>query len=92
MNKFMKSNMKTNQRGFIQLIIIIVIVLLILGYYGFDLKKFIDSPGVQNTWNYIWNAIKFVWDKLTGAISWILAKSNISWSDIKNVAPTGVTN
>lgn len=85
--------MKThNQKGFIQIIIILVIVLLVLSYYGFDLKKFIDNPNVQKTWGYIWTVITFVWEKISSLVVWILNKSNISWSDIQNVAPTSTTN
>jgi hypothetical protein len=33
-------NKKNNERGFIQLIILIIVFLVVLTYYGFDVKAF----------------------------------------------------
>ena len=51
-------NIKTN-RGFIKWIIIIVIALIILGYFGFDVRRAIESPTTQSNFNYVQ---KIVWD------------------------------
>ena len=34
-------------RGFIRAIILIVALLIVLGFYGFDLKHYIDSSGIK---------------------------------------------
>jgi hypothetical protein len=64
------------QAGFIKWIIIIVIALIILGYFGFDIKKAIDAPATQsnltyaqqvvsNVWhNYLRVPVLFVWSKI----------------------------
>ncbi len=53
--------MKTNQ-GFIKWVVIIVIALIILGYYGFDLRKAIESPTNQNNFSYIQSVTYNVWN------------------------------
>jgi hypothetical protein len=50
--------MKRNQ-GFIKLVIIIVIALIVLGYFGFDVRDAIESPTTQKNFNYVQ---KFAWE------------------------------
>jgi hypothetical protein len=65
--------MKQQSRGFIQLIIILVVGLLILGYYGFDLKNFINSPGVQKTLGYLADFFSYLWHAIIGSFAWLLS-------------------
>ena len=53
--------MKKNQ-GFIKWIIIIVIALIILGYYGFDVRKAIDAPATQSNLTYVQQIVANVWN------------------------------
>jgi len=55
------SYMKTNQ-GFIKWIIIIVIALIILSYYGFDVREAIESPTTQKNFNYVQQIVWNVWN------------------------------
>lgn len=52
---------KTNE-GFIKWIIIIVIALIILGYYGFDIRRAVESPTAQSNLNYAQQGVLYVWD------------------------------
>lgn len=55
--------MKNKQGGFLNWIILILIVLIILGYYGFDVKKAIEKPETRQNISYVTEKIVFVWDK-----------------------------
>jgi len=49
--------MKYN-RGLIKTILIIVIALVVLGYFGLDIKKIIQSPQVQKNLHDVWAFFK----------------------------------
>jgi hypothetical protein len=49
--------------GFIKLIIIIVIGLIVLGYFGFDIQKIIDSPTVSKNLTYTKDLVVGVYQK-----------------------------
>ncbi len=67
------NNLTTNQ-GFIKLIIIVIVAVIILGYYGLDVRKVVEGPTVQKNLAYvghvasdIWNgylkaAVVFIWE------------------------------
>lgn len=52
--------MKTEQ-GIIKIIIILVIGLLLLSYYGFDLRKTVEAPTTQSNFSYITTAVVHIW-------------------------------
>lgn len=54
-----KSN---NQQGIVKTIIILIIALLILSYYGFNLRSTVESPTTQNNFSYAWGGVVYVWD------------------------------
>jgi hypothetical protein len=53
-------NRKTNG-GFIKWVIIIVIALIILGYYGFDVREAIESPTTQSNLIYAKQVVSNIW-------------------------------
>lgn len=57
----MKTTLKNDQRGLIKMIIIIIIAVLILSWYGVDIKNFFSSDMVQKNFGYIWNFISSIW-------------------------------
>ncbi len=68
----MKNNTKTDQ-GFIKWIIIIIIALIILGYYGFDLRKAIEAPATQSNLTYVQQIVSNIWHNyLEGIVRWII--------------------
>lgn len=57
--------MKTNQtRGFIKTVIIIVVAIIILSYYGVDLKNIFTSNQVQSNLEYVWSLVVAGWEVL----------------------------
>ncbi|MES3031237.1 MAG: hypothetical protein V4697_02385 [Patescibacteria group bacterium] len=51
------------EQGFIKLIIMIVVALIVLGYFGFDIKKAIESPVARTNIEYAKDATVYVWNK-----------------------------
>jgi hypothetical protein len=84
----MKNCFNTNnggQKGIVKIIIILVIALLILSYYGFDLRKTVESPTTQSNFSYvtvfvsgIWNTylkapVMYVWNEIFLKYIWASA-------------------
>ena len=64
------------ESGFVKLIITIIIAIIILSYFGFDLRAVIESPGTQGNLGYVWGIVVSVWDTyLSNPVSYI-------WNDI----------
>ena len=55
--------MKKDQ-GFIKWIILIIIALIILGYYGFDVRRAIDAPTTQSNLNWFKETCLWIWDNV----------------------------
>ena len=50
-----------NKKGLIKTIIVVILALIILGYFGFDVRDIINSPTVQSNLNAAWNLVYNVW-------------------------------
>lgn len=73
--------MKTD-KGFVKLLVSIIIALIILSYFGFDLRTLIESEQTQanlnyfkdllkTIWNlYIWKGISFLWNDIVIGYIW----------------------
>lgn len=69
-------------KGLIKMIVVIVIALLILSYFGFNLRTLVDSPTTQENFNYaisfivdIWNnylktPVMYVWNDVFIKLIW----------------------
>ncbi len=58
--------MKIGNRGFVKIIVLIVVALVILGFFGFNLKEIVNSPTVRANLAYLWSIVTTVWQ-------WIVA-------------------
>jgi hypothetical protein len=63
----MKYKSNTN-RGFIKLIILIVVILLIISYFGINLKGVVDSSTFQSNWGYVKEFIVYIWNHFLSGI------------------------
>ena len=54
-------DMKKNNTGLIQFIILVVVVILLLSYFNIDIRGIVESPQTQANFNYISGFIKLVW-------------------------------
>ncbi len=53
---------QSQQGGFIKWIVLILILLIVLGYFGFDVREIIESDQVQDNIHYVWTFVVNVWD------------------------------
>ena len=59
-------------RGFIKLILLLIIFILLLSYFGFDLRGIAESPQAKSNFSYVWNFIAYVWNTfLLGPVTWL---------------------
>ncbi len=68
--------MINKQNGFIKLIILIIIAIIVLSYFGFDLRSIIESPGTQDNLHYVWGGVITVWDNYLAGPAYYL------WNDV----------
>lgn len=69
-------------KGLIKMIVVIVVALIVLGYFGFNVKDIMSGDTVQGNLGYVWDFIKtfwnnylaapfiFIWDKIIVGIVW----------------------
>jgi hypothetical protein len=57
---------KTN-RGLIKMIIFILIALLLLAYFGFNLRSIVGSPTFHDNWNFLKGLIVDLWNNILKA-------------------------
>ena len=67
-------------RGLVKAIIIILIALLILAYFGLNIRSIVDSPTFADNWNFLKDLIVDVWtDYLKKPVTYLW---NIFWNFI----------
>ena len=49
-------------RGFVKTILLIVVGLIVLGFFGYNLKDIIDSPTVNENLTYVWKLVVTTWN------------------------------
>jgi hypothetical protein len=82
--------------------IIILVAIIVLSYFGFDIKKTIESPTTQGNLSYVWGGVtyvwnnwlerplKYFWDKIFVGILWNAFVHNLERID--EGAPTELQN
>ncbi len=55
--------MKINkEKGIVRAIIIIIVAILVLSYFGINLRQVATSPTAESNFSYIWSGVVSVWD------------------------------
>ena len=78
------------KKGLIKTVIVIVIALIILGYFGFNVKDIIDGPTVQANLHTALNIVSKIWNNyLAGPVLavvkwiWSIAQSIVAGLGVK---------
>ncbi len=58
----MKKVQSNRQGGFIKLLVLFVILIVIISYFGIDLRAIVESPETQGNLGYVWGLAVTVWD------------------------------
>jgi len=53
---------RNNKRGFIKWIVIFIIFVIIISYFGIDLRAIVESPQTQGNLGYVWILTENVWN------------------------------
>jgi len=80
--------MRNEKKGFVKLIIIIVIALIVLGYFGFNIKSIVQSQSVSGNLNYVWGLVVTLWNKfLVMPVTFVWEKIivGIIWNGLVNL-------
>jgi len=72
----MKNYRPTGERGLIKWIILIVVALLILSYFGFNLRNLVNAPTTQDNFGYVASTTVTVWN------SYLAKPAGYLWNDI----------
>ncbi|MBI4692222.1 MAG: hypothetical protein HY773_02145 [Candidatus Terrybacteria bacterium] len=65
-----------NQSGFIKFIILIIILLIVLSYFGINIRSLFESDLFKNNFNYVWGGVKYVWE------TYLLGPVKYLWNNI----------
>ena len=60
--------------GLIKIVLLIVIALVVLGFFGSNLREIIDSPTVKENFSYVWNAALLVFNWIWGVLVSVFEK------------------
>ena len=66
--------MKGN-RGFVKMVVFIVVLLIILGFFGYNLKDIINSPAVKENFVTVWGWIVHAWTWVVETVKGFLPNS-----------------
>lgn len=85
----MKIKRMSGERGFLRLIIIIIVALLVISYFGINIRQVVESPTTKDNFAYtatttvsVWNnylktPVTYVWDKIFVELIWKPAIANL---------------
>ncbi len=63
---------KRSGGGFIKLILLIVIALVVLGFFGYDIRDILSAPKVHDNLTYVWGLVAKLWNNfLAEPIQWV---------------------
>jgi len=64
------------QSGLIQWIVLIIIVILVLSYFGFDLRGLISDEGTEDNFSVVWEYLTLIWER------WLETPAKWIWENI----------
>jgi hypothetical protein len=60
------------EKGLVKIILAIIVALIILGYFGFDIKAILAKPVVHDNLVYVWGLVVYTWAHyISGPVIWI---------------------
>lgn len=49
-------------RGLVRTVLIVLVAILVLSYFGFDIRGIVESPLAQNNIGYVWGFVVNIWN------------------------------
>jgi len=67
--------LNTQNGGIIRTVIFVLLILIVLAYFGFNLRAIISSPTFQDNWAFVRGLVVDVWTKyLSGMFNFVINK------------------
>ncbi len=76
---------KSQDRGFLKMIILVVIAILILSYFGFNIKDIAESETSKSNFSYVWGFLSYVWNTFLvtpASFVWNVIVVGIFWNKL----------
>jgi len=64
------------QQGLIKFIFIVIVIIVVLGYFGLNLREIMATPAVQDNLSYVWQAIVDAWN------GWLKEPAGWFWDNV----------
>ncbi|HVT75293.1 MAG TPA: hypothetical protein VHD69_02690 [Candidatus Paceibacterota bacterium] len=55
----------------IKYVILALVIIIVLSFFGYDLRAIIEAPQTQSNLGYAWSGVSFVWDHIKGPILYL---------------------
>ena len=90
----MKFNKASGERGLIKMILVIIVALLIISYFGINIRALVNSPTTQDNVSYVWNGTIYIWDHfLKGPVTYLWKIFiDLVWKSALNSIKDGTLN
>ena len=77
-------SLQNTNGGFIKLILLVVILILIVSYFGFNLRDIIEDPQTQDNFSVVWEWFQRIWENyLKRPAEWIWEHIlSFIWNDL----------
>jgi len=69
-------NYPNEKGGLVKFIIIIIVAIIVLSYFGFNLRSVVESPTTQGNLSYVWGGVVYVWS------GYLERPASYLWNDI----------
>ena len=98
MFKFLAQNKdlkRTHNKGLIKALIVIIIALIVLGYFGFDVRDILNGATVQSNLHAAWEFVVMIWDKFLSVpftYIWDKIVVGILWKVIESAVSTAAAS
>jgi hypothetical protein len=75
-NSFIKAIELCYTKFMIKYAIIILVAIIVLSFFGYDLKKIVEAPTTQGNLSYVWGGVTYVWE------NWLEQPIKFAWEKI----------
>ena len=77
---------KNTKSGIIRWILLIIVGILLLSYFGFDLRGLVEDDQTQSNFSFIWEFLADVWDFVVNVWeTYVQEPAGYIWGFIKNM-------
>jgi len=65
---------RTTNRGLVKQIVLVLVILVILAYFGLNIRSIVASPTFQDNWSYLKGIVLIIWNNFLSPVIGFLLK------------------